>query len=87
MVTFNKFRSALAKYSVVLRPDKSEPGWWAGAPSVCKGEGDAFFLAYFFYKEIVYKLFLLDRKNRFDIPYSDHAIIRPGDDDGIFLQW
>lgn len=32
-------------YSVVLRPDKSEPEWWAGAPSVARGADGTFWMA------------------------------------------
>lgn len=32
-------------YDVILRPDKIEPEWWAGAPSVERGEDGVFWLA------------------------------------------
>ena len=33
------------EYTVILRPDRDEPEWWAGAPSVLRTEGGTFFLA------------------------------------------
>ncbi|MBN2152935.1 MAG: hypothetical protein JW839_15900 [Candidatus Lokiarchaeota archaeon] len=36
---------ALEKYEVVLRPDKDEAGWWAGAPSVMMTRDGTFYLA------------------------------------------
>lgn len=33
------------EYEVVLEPDKDEPEWWAGAPSVCRGGDGTFWLA------------------------------------------
>ena len=35
----------LADYVTVLVPDKNIPEWWAGAPSVCRGDGGTFYLA------------------------------------------
>ncbi len=32
-------------YTVILRPDKNEPEWWAGAPSVVIGEDGVFWMA------------------------------------------
>ncbi|MDX9971641.1 MAG: hypothetical protein RBU21_01485 [FCB group bacterium] len=32
-------------YTVILEPDKNEPEWWAGAPSVVRGEDGTFWLA------------------------------------------
>jgi len=36
-----KFR----EYSVVLEPEKNEPEWWAGAPSVVRDKKGVFYLA------------------------------------------
>ncbi len=36
---------AFQDYSVILRPDRCEPGWWAGAPSVVRDEAGTFWLA------------------------------------------
>lgn len=33
------------EYDVILRPDESEPEWWAGAPSVARGADGTFWLA------------------------------------------
>lgn len=32
-------------YDVILEPDKNEPEWWAGAPSVVRGDDGVFWLA------------------------------------------
>ena len=37
----DKFR----QYDVILEPDKNEPEWWAGAPSVVRDESGTFWLA------------------------------------------
>ena len=37
--------SALSQYTVVLEPDRNEPEWWAGAPSVVKTDEGPFYLA------------------------------------------
>jgi hypothetical protein len=37
--------STLADYTVVLEPDRDEPEWWAGAPSVARGADGTFYLA------------------------------------------
>lgn len=43
---YGKMAAALAgPYSVILRPDKSEPEWWAGAPSVARGADGTFWMA------------------------------------------
>jgi hypothetical protein len=34
-----------ADYDVVLRPDRDEAEWWAGAPSVARGKDGTFYLA------------------------------------------
>jgi len=34
-----------AEYTVILRPDKQEPEWWAGAPSVVRDEDGVFWMA------------------------------------------
>ncbi len=33
------------KYDVILRPDRNEPEWWAGAPSVVRDDKGIFWLA------------------------------------------
>lgn len=33
------------EYSVILEPDKNEPEWWAGAPSVVRGNDGVFWMA------------------------------------------
>ncbi|HNR36631.1 MAG TPA: hypothetical protein PKO36_15735 [Candidatus Hydrogenedentes bacterium] len=38
-------RRAFETYDVVLEPDRNEPEWWAGAPSVTLGADGAFWLA------------------------------------------
>jgi hypothetical protein len=38
-------RTALASYETVLEPDRNEPEWWAGAPSVVRAVDGAFYLA------------------------------------------
>ncbi len=45
MALFGKIKKALDSYHVVLRPDRDEPGWWAGAPSVTRGKDGTFYLA------------------------------------------
>lgn len=35
----------MGAYEVVLRPDQSEPEWWAGAPSVVRGADGVFWMA------------------------------------------
>jgi len=42
---FEKIVSAMADYHVVLEPDENTPEWWAGAPSVCRADDGAFYLA------------------------------------------
>jgi len=37
--------AAFHRYSVVLEPDKNEPEWWAGAPSVVRNKTGTFWLA------------------------------------------
>lgn len=36
---------ALRQYTVILEPDKDEPEWWAGAPSVVRDRSGTFWLA------------------------------------------
>lgn len=43
--SLQKIASRLAHYDVVLRPDKSEPQWWAGAPSVALDAQGVFWMA------------------------------------------
>ncbi|MBX7259238.1 MAG: hypothetical protein K1Y02_22950 [Candidatus Hydrogenedentes bacterium] len=38
-------RKAFTDYSVVLEPDRDEPGWWAGAPSVVRAPDGTFWMA------------------------------------------
>jgi hypothetical protein len=40
-----KLSLALRKYHVVLEPDRNEPEWWAGAPSVVHTQDGTFYLA------------------------------------------
>ncbi len=40
-----RIAEALADYRVVLEPDENTPEWWAGAPSVCRGDDGTFFMA------------------------------------------
>lgn len=43
---YGRIAAALAgPYSVILRPDKSEPEWWAGAPSVARSADGVFWMA------------------------------------------
>ena len=37
--------SRLGEYEVILEPDEDTPAWWAGAPSVARGEDGTFYLA------------------------------------------
>lgn len=41
---FGKLLSRFERHDVILRPDKNEPEWWAGAPSVARGEDGTFWL-------------------------------------------
>ncbi len=40
-----KVKSQISNYTVILKPDKLEPEWWAGAPSVIRDEEGRFYLA------------------------------------------
>lgn len=42
---FTSLSSRFDEFKVVLRPDTIEPGWWAGAPSVCVDDDGTFWLA------------------------------------------
>ncbi|MDP8243225.1 MAG: hypothetical protein P9L94_04025 [Candidatus Hinthialibacter antarcticus] len=42
---FASLQKHFETYDVILRPDKLEPEWWAGAPSVVRGEDGVFWLA------------------------------------------
>ena len=42
---FGSLPDAFRSYSVVLEPDKNEPEWWAGAPSVVRDRKGVFWLA------------------------------------------
>ena len=40
-----EFAGAFSRFDVVLGPDREEPEWWAGAPSVARGDDGTFWLA------------------------------------------
>ncbi|HOK08332.1 MAG TPA: hypothetical protein PLT82_00660 [Candidatus Hydrogenedens sp.] len=42
---FKNFTQKNSNYDVILRPDKDEPEWWAGAPSVVRDSNGIFWLA------------------------------------------
>lgn len=42
---FESIVQSLSQYHVVLEPDEDTPEWWAGAPSVVRGDGGEFYLA------------------------------------------
>lgn len=42
---FKQIASKFSTYDVILRPDKDEPEWWAGAPSVVQDSNGTFWLA------------------------------------------
>ncbi len=42
---FKSIEKKFSNYEVILRPDKSEPEWWAGAPSVVQDSNGEFWLA------------------------------------------
>jgi len=42
---FEEIVAAMSRYEVILEPDENTPEWWAGAPSVCRGDDGAFYLA------------------------------------------
>jgi len=42
---FQQISEKLKTYDVVLRPDKDEPEWWAGAPSVVRDKNGIFWMA------------------------------------------
>ena len=44
-VNLNNLRSKFADYHTVLPPDRDEPEWWAGAPSVCRDNDGVFWMA------------------------------------------
>ena len=43
--SFGLIPQKFKEYEVVLEPDKNEPEWWAGAPSVCRDGDGIFWLA------------------------------------------
>lgn len=45
MAAFSEVVSALSQYHVVLEPERNEPEWWAGAPTVARGDDGTFYLA------------------------------------------
>jgi len=42
---FTSLKKQFEEYSVVLAPDRDEPDWWAGAPSVARAADGTFYLA------------------------------------------
>jgi len=42
---FGSIAAKFTQYEVILQPDKNEPQWWAGAPSVVRDEKGVFWLA------------------------------------------
>ncbi len=42
---FGNIVAGMADYQVVLEPDEDTPEWWAGAPSVARGDDGTFYLA------------------------------------------
>lgn len=40
-----RLRARFADYHTVLEPDRDEPEWWAGAPSVCRGPDGVLWMA------------------------------------------
>lgn len=42
---FDKIKTQLSNFTVILKPDKLEPEWWAGAPSVVRDNNGIFYLA------------------------------------------
>jgi hypothetical protein len=42
---FDLIVEALSDYRVILEPDENTPQWWAGAPSVVRGDSGEFYLA------------------------------------------
>lgn len=42
---FDSLVEALSRYEVILEPDENTPEWWAGAPSVTRGDDGVFYLA------------------------------------------
>ncbi len=42
---FELLRQHFSQYEVVLEPDRNEPEWWAGAPSVMRAPDGTFYLA------------------------------------------
>jgi hypothetical protein len=45
MVEIHELPKKLAKFSTIVKPDKIEAGWWAGAPSICKFNHQSILLA------------------------------------------
>jgi hypothetical protein len=43
--SFGEIPSKFKSYQVILEPDKNEPDWWAGAPSVVRDKQGVFWLA------------------------------------------
>jgi len=41
----DKIKNQISNYVVILKPDRLEPEWWAGAPSVVKHDDGNFYLA------------------------------------------
>jgi hypothetical protein len=42
---FERIIDAAERYQVILEPDEDTPEWWAGAPSVVRGEDGTFYMA------------------------------------------
>ena len=42
---FDAIVQAMSQYQVILEPDENTPQWWAGAPSVVRGDHGEFYLA------------------------------------------
>jgi hypothetical protein len=44
-LNYGSIPAKFQEYKVILQPEKNEPEWWAGAPSVARGEDGTFWLA------------------------------------------
>ena len=44
-MTYELLKRRFSEYVTVLRPDRDEPDWWAGAPSVARVPGGETYLA------------------------------------------
>ena len=43
--SYGSFPEKFNEYKVILEPDQNEPEWWAGAPSVARGQDGIFWMA------------------------------------------